>query len=128
MKRQSLAGSAYPTDWPAIAEATKQAAGRRCVRCGHRHDPEDGYTLTVHHLDMDPANSAWHNLAALCQRCHLHIQGKVVMERVWMLPHSEWFKPFVAGFYAHKFGRDESRDYVMAHLDELIALGQGVNA
>ena len=46
------------------------------------------------------------------------------MERTWMFPHSEWFKPYVAGFYAHKYGCDESREYVMAHLDELIALGQ----
>lgn len=115
----------YPADWPQIAIRVKQAAGGLCVRCGHRHDPEGGYTLTVHHLDMNPANCEWWNLPALCQRCHLSIQSRVVMERLWMFDHSEWFKPYVAGYYAHQHGRDESRDYVLAHLDELIALGQG---
>lgn len=56
--------------------------------------------LTVHHLDGDKANCRWWNLAALCQRCHLEIQAKVVMERVYPFPHSEWFKPYVAGYYA----------------------------
>src|SRR5438105_5060769 len=45
VKRQSVAGAQYPADWPAIAESTKQAAGWKCVRCGHRHDPESGYYL-----------------------------------------------------------------------------------
>ncbi len=56
---------------------------------------------TTHHLDGQKGNCNWWNLAALCQRCHLHIQAKVVMERVWMFDHSEWFKPYVAGYYAY---------------------------
>ena len=112
--------SEYPPDWPTIAQATKDAAEWRCIRCGHRHDPETGYALTVHHLDLSPANCAWWNLVALCQRCHLQIQHKVVMERPWMFEHSEWFRPYVAGYYAHLRGLDESREYVEAHIDELI--------
>lgn len=129
MKRKST--SEYPADWKDIAKRVKDEADWKCVRCGHAHEPATGYTLTVHHLDISPENCAWHNLAALCQRCHLQIQSKVIMERMWILPHSTWFKPFVAGYYAHQFGLDESREYVMTHLDELIALGQaealGVN-
>lgn len=117
--------SGYTDDWPEIAQATKEAAGWRCVRCGHPHDRESGHVLTVHHLDMDPANNAWWNLAALCQRCHLHIQAKVIMERVWVLPHSDWFKPYVAGYYAAQSGQPTDRNYVMAHIDELIERGQG---
>ncbi len=56
--------------------------------------------LTVHHLDGDKANCRWWNLATLCQRCHLEIQAKVVMERVYVHEHSEWFKPHAAGYYA----------------------------
>lgn len=56
--------------------------------------------LTVHHLDGDKANVRWWNLVSLCQRCHLEIQAKVVMERVYPHEHAEWFKPFVAGYYA----------------------------
>lgn len=48
--------------------------------------------LTVHHLDGDKANLAWWNLTALCQVCHLEIQAKVVMERVYPFEHSDWFK------------------------------------
>lgn len=112
----------YTSDWPAVAQACKEAAGWKCVRCGHYHDRESGHVLTVHHLDMNPANNAWWNLAALCQKCHLHIQAKVVMDRPYMFEHSEWFRPYVAGYYAHLRGLPEDRDYVVAHLDELLTL------
>lgn len=79
--------------------------------------------LTVHHLDGVKANCRWWNLAALCQRCHLQIQGKVRMERTWPWEHSEWFKPYVAGFYAFTYlGEDLSREATRARLDELLAL------
>ena len=115
----------YPDNWPDIAKAVKDAAGWKCIRCGHPHDWESGHVLTVHHLDMNPANCEWWNCAALCQKCHLHIQGKVIMERVWILPHSAWFKPYAAGFYAHMFGYPTGREWVEAHADEMIAIGQG---
>lgn len=115
----------YPENWPEIAAAVKEAASWKCVRCGHAHDPKAGYALTVHHLDMNPANCAWWNLAALCQRCHLHIQAKVVLERVWMLDHSVWFRPYVAGYYANQYRYSEEQGWVMEHIDFLIALGQG---
>jgi hypothetical protein len=79
--------------------------------------------LTVHHLDGDKRNCRWWNLAALCQRCHLQIQGKVRMDRRWPHEHSEWFKPYVAGYYAHTYrGEDLSREEAVARLDELLAL------
>ncbi len=79
--------------------------------------------LTVHHLDMVKANCCWWNLAALCQRCHLQVQGKVQMARVWPWEHSEWFKPYVAGYYAHVYlGEDLTRGETMGRLDELLAL------
>lgn len=114
----------YPPEWPALAQQTKHAAGWRCVRCNHPHDPEHGYTLTVHHLDIDPSNSRWWNLLALCQRCHLSIQGRVILERPWvMAEHSEWFRPYVAGWYAWRYlGEELTREETMARLDELLAL------
>jgi hypothetical protein len=36
-------------------------------------------------------------LAALCQRCHLTIQGRVNMFQGWLLEHSPWMKPHVEG-------------------------------
>ena len=125
MPRKSKPGSDYPPDWSAIAKQVKDEAGWRCVRCGHPHDPQSGHCLTVHHLTMDKADCRWWNLAALCARCHLSIQAKVVMERPWMLAHSEWFRPYVAGYYAHQHGLPDDRESVLARLDELIALGQG---
>jgi len=115
----------YPPDWYLIAQDVKNAAGWKCERCGHVHEPETGYTLTVHHLDMNPANCRWWNLAALCQRCHLYIQAKVVLPRVWMFEHSEWFKPHVAGYYAHLYGLPEDRELVEEMIDKLIDLGTG---
>lgn len=109
---------AYPPDWKSIATAVKEAAGWRCVRCGHEHDPKAGYTLTCHHLDGDKSNCRWFNVCPLCQRCHLAIQGKVVMARPWLLEHSEWFKPYVGGWAAWFYlGLDLSRAEVEANLD-----------
>jgi hypothetical protein len=79
--------------------------------------------LTVHHLDGNKANCRWWNLAALCQRCHLQIQGKVQMERVWPWEHSDWFKPYVAGYYAFVYrGEDLDRETVEGRLTDLLAL------
>ncbi len=75
MSRRRKCKGAYPSAWPRIAARVKDAAGWRCEHCGHPHDPASGHTLTVHHLDGDPANCADANLVALCQRCHLSIQA-----------------------------------------------------
>lgn len=115
----------YPPDWRAIATALKEQHGWRCIRCGHSHDPPAGYTLTVHHADLNPSNNRWWNLLCLCQRCHLQIQAKVVMERVWMFDHTPWFKPYVAGYYAYHHGLPDDEPSVLARVDELIAIGQG---
>lgn len=168
----------YPTDWKTLATAVKDAAGWRCVRCGHAHElpgkpvdcdekcdlhrhpewgrvdfPEPGRPprlggrlgwdervmrddrwwvregrrqriLTVAHLDDDKANGRWWNLAALCQVCHLSTQSRIDMQRPWvMTPHSAWFRPFVAGFYAWKYlGQDLRREDVESRMDELLAL------
>lgn len=82
--------------------------------------------LTVHHLCLGDAakrDLRWWNLAALCQRCHLTIQGRVQMERVYPWPHSEWFKPYAAGWYAWAYlGEELTREQVEARMDELLAL------
>lgn len=115
----------YPVDWKAIATQIKDAANWTCIRCNHAHDPKAGYCLTVHHLTGEKANCEWWNLVPLCQRCHLHIQSKVVMERVWAFEHSAWFKPYVAGYYAAQHGFQTDRAWVEARIDVLIQLGQG---
>ena len=79
--------------------------------------------LTVHHLNGVKYDLRWWNLAALCQRCHLLIQGKVRMERPYLRAHSEWFQPHAAGWYAwDKLGEDISRAEALDRLDELLAL------
>lgn len=66
----------YPVNWPEIATMIKAVAGWHCEHCGHVDDHATRHTLTVHHLDRDPANCDYTNLVALCQRCHLHIQAR----------------------------------------------------
>ena len=79
--------------------------------------------LTVHHLDSDKSNCRWWNLVALDQRCHLRMQRAVIMDRPWHYEHSEWFRPYAAGFYAWKYlNEDLTREETMARLDELLAL------
>lgn len=79
--------------------------------------------LTVHHADGDKRNCRWWNLLPLCQRCHLTVQGKVRLERTWPWQHTEWFRPYVAGYYAWAYlGEDLSREETEARLGELLAL------
>lgn len=86
----------YPPDWPEIALAVKEANGWKCERCSAEHGPPPK-VLTVHHLDGDKSNCELFNLAALCQRCHLSIQGRVNMFQDYMFSHSDWMEPHVQG-------------------------------
>lgn len=73
----------YPSNWkteirPRILARAKNACegSPRYPRCraanSHPH-PVTGsiVVLTIAHLDHDVSNNTDHNLAALCQRCHL---------------------------------------------------------
>jgi len=114
----------YPDNWQEISQHVKDEANWKCIRCGHPHDTETGYVLTVHHLDLNLRNNSWWNIPALCQRCHLQIQSKVVMEQVWMFEHSEWFKPYAAGYYASINAHPTDRKWVMEHLEFLLNYGK----
>lgn len=95
----------YPKDWKDIANRIKANSGWMCERCFHPNDPKSGHTLTVHHLDGNKSNCEDWNLAALCQRCHLAIQGRVKMDQIFfldILPVSGWFKPHLEGFMKSK--------------------------
>lgn len=93
-------------------------------QCTHLPDGKQR-VLTVHHLDGNKDNCRWWNLPALCQSCHLKIQAQVIMSQTYQLPHTDWFKPYVAGFYASTLlGEDLTREEVMGRLDELLAIGQ----
>lgn len=90
----------YPPEWTKeFRNQIREEAGWKCERCGHSHEPKAGYSLTVHHLDNDKSNLARWNLAALCQRCHLRIQGRVFLPQFFMFEHSAWFVPHVLGYY-----------------------------
>ena len=126
----------YPENWGEIARAAKEAAGWRCVRCGHPHtNPCDEQcfhlpdgkqrVLTVHHLDGNKGNCRWWNIPPLCQVCHLQIQAKVIMGQSYLYPHTRWFRLYAAGFYAFAItGEDLTREDVECRLEELLALGQ----
>lgn len=72
----------YPEDWEAIAQRVKEQAGWKCQACGKQcRRPGEGfishrYTLTVSHIDHDPANCAESNLQALCAPCHLRFDAR----------------------------------------------------
>lgn len=94
--------SEYPPDWDQIARRIKDRAKWQCERCKHPNDHKTGHVLTVHHLDGNKANCADWNLAALCQRCHLSIQGRVKMDQMFfpeILDVADWFKPHLKGYY-----------------------------
>jgi len=113
----------YPPNWPEISLKVKAAAGWICVRCGSSDSRSGWRILTVHHLDGDKSNCRWWNLPPLCQRCHLSVQARVVMEQPYIFEHSAWFRPYAAGFYAWKYlHQDLSREEVMKRIEELLAL------
>lgn len=114
-------------DGPGLTEITAGDLERDGVNAGDwaaiAHVEARWRILTVHHLNGDKADCRWWNLAALCQRCHLSVQGRVQMERVWPWEHSEWFRPYAAGWYAWSYlGEDLTREEAEGRLDELLAL------
>jgi hypothetical protein len=113
----------YPSNWNVIAAAVKSEAGWKCVRCGVPHGPVP-HILTVHHLDGDKSNNVWWNLIALCQRCHLSVQARVIPERAWLWEHSRWFVPYVCGYYAARSGVTITREEADATPDRWLAMGQ----
>ena len=91
----------YPNDWPVIAAKIKAKANHRCEKCGI----PDGNCLTVHHLVPNKQLCEDWNLAALCQRCHLILQGmdlnidfdlNQALFSFFEVP--AWFKPHLDGF------------------------------
>jgi hypothetical protein len=112
----------YAADGKETRRAAREAAGNRCIRCKHPNCVASGHVLTTHHFDGNKANDVWWNLMALCQRCHLKVQNKVDPEVPFFFEHSEWMKPYVAGFYAHKYeGRMITREEAIARLEELLS-------
>lgn len=112
----------YPANRAELHDRVRAEAGGKCIRCGHPDDVSTGHVLTVHHFDGNKSNNEWWNLMALCQRCHLRVQGRVNPEITYFLEHSEWAKPYIAGFYAKKYEcRLIDREEATARLDELLA-------
>ncbi len=74
----------YPDNWEQIAEEIKDAARWCCQGCGVQcYRPGEVVKdrrrlLTVHHKDRNPANCAKDNLIALCTRCHLKAEHKLL--------------------------------------------------
>jgi hypothetical protein len=102
----------YPEEWPAVAERVKAEHDWQCERCGHEHEPEPPWVLTVHHLDEDKSNLNDWNLAALCQRCHLQVQNKVDWYRDTLTGvHTEWMAEHVRQYneWAREHGEPELR-------------------
>ena len=89
----------YAENQKDINQSLKDKWDWRCERCGHEHNVTSGHVLTVHHLDLDKGNNADWNLACLCQRCHLAVQGKVFMPQFYMFEHSDWMVPHLTGYY-----------------------------
>lgn len=81
--------------------------------------------LTVHHLTGKKDDNRWWNLLALCQVCHLQVQGKVIPEVPYLWPHTAWFIPYACGFYAAYYGGiDITRAQADAEPDRFLAMGQ----
>ena len=109
----------YNPDGADKRREARERVGNRCIRCGSPSVP--GRILTVHHFDGDKSNDAWWNLLPLCQVCHLQVQARVDPSIPYFLEHSDWLKPYVAGFYAWKYeGRMISHEEANDRLEQLL--------
>ena len=110
----------YNADGKEKRRLARESVGNKCIRCGS--PSVKGKILTTHHFDGDKSNDEWWNLLPLCQVCHLHIQGKVDPETPFFFEHSDWIKPYAAGFYAKKYeGRNITRHEADCRQAELLA-------
>lgn len=72
----------YPPDWEEIARAVKNRSNWTCQTCGKQcrrpGEPFDTHrrTLTVAHLNHNPADVREENLKAMCAPCHLRYDAK----------------------------------------------------
>jgi hypothetical protein len=111
------------TDGWTSFDPTPEACGPAVMAVAPARVEAQWRILAVHHLDSVKGNCRWWNLPALCQRCHLTIQGRVVMERAFIFEHSPWFRPYAAGWYAWKYeGCEITREEAEADIDRLLAL------
>lgn len=74
--------SLYPDDWESIARGVKEHAGWKCQACGKQcRKPGEPFTthrntLTVAHMNHQPADCRPENLKALCAPCHLRYDAQ----------------------------------------------------
>lgn len=88
----------YSDNWSEIAKEVKDRNHWKCERCGHFHDPLNGYTMTVHHAIPDTfLNEKW-NLMCLCQRCHLAMQDRINFDTLYLLAYENWLSPHIRGY------------------------------
>lgn len=88
------------TERKSVVQAAADAACQTCQ--GSREvidDDNSWYCLTVHHLDMDKSNCVDWNMAALCQRCHLSVQGRVDFYQQYLFEITGWMRPYVEKFW-----------------------------
>jgi len=93
MPKSSPKNPKYPKNWKKIASLLKEEENFYCENCHHEHNPEKGFTLTVHHFDFNPENCDRKNLVVLCQRCHLSIQSRIHPGQLWLFDvKPDWLK------------------------------------
>jgi hypothetical protein len=112
-------------EWSPCDEQCEHTGPTRALAVAHGHTLVEAQwrILTVHHLNGLKHDCRWWNLVALCQKCHLSVQGRVHMAQVYPHPHSEWFRPYAAAYYAWTYLDEElTREETMGRLDELLAL------
>lgn len=92
-------------EWTPCDDICRHASNLEHWRPNGKYGEAQWRILTVHHLDGNKANCEEWNLAALCQKCHLTVQGRVKMDQMFfaeVLDVSEWFKPHLAGYLASR--------------------------
>ena len=107
----------YPSNWHEISRRIKEKNNWTCERCKRKHLSDIGSVLTVHHIDMDKSNNEEWNLGALCQMCHLKVEGKNLFKirdergeqlSFNFLPIEKWFNPHYEGYLKNKQRKEKN--------------------
>lgn len=95
----------YPSryQWQSIRGAILSRSKNHCEHCGvENHSLRNGkrISLAVAHLDQQPENNHYSNLAALCQKCHINHDKpfQVIHRRITFFIRAHSFNFDIFGF------------------------------
>lgn len=78
------APSLYPAEFRVVRQSVRDRDGSRCRKCGMTEE-DNGYALSVHHVNYQKTDNRMDNLVTLCRWCHGSMHGKPESRERWTM-------------------------------------------